>query len=114
MLAGISAGANIWAALEVAARPGDGGQAGGDDRLRLGRALHVPTLLLTMNRWKRLVREVRADVKAARERDPAAQGVSTFEILTSWAGVQALLAHRAAHALMEAGRAAAAARASPT
>jgi serine O-acetyltransferase len=56
-----------------------------------------------MNRWKRLLKEVRADVNAARERDPAAQGVSSFEILTSWAGVQALLAHRAAHALMEAG-----------
>jgi serine O-acetyltransferase len=47
--------------------------------------------------------EVRADVAAARDRDPAAQGVSTFEILSSWAGVQALLAHRAAHALMAAG-----------
>jgi serine O-acetyltransferase len=56
-----------------------------------------------MNRCKRLVREIRADVKTARERDPAAQGVSSFEILTSWAGVQALLAHRAAHALLEAG-----------
>src|SRR3954447_7498967 len=56
-----------------------------------------------MNRWKSLLKEIRADVKAARERDPAAQGVSTFEILTSWAGVQALLAHRAAHALQEAG-----------
>ena len=55
-----------------------------------------------MSRWKRLVSEVRADVAAARDRDPAAQGVSTFEILTSWAGVQALLAHRAAHALLEA------------
>jgi serine O-acetyltransferase len=56
-----------------------------------------------MNRWKRLVAEVRADVTAARDRDPAAQGVSTLEILTSWAGVQALLAHRLAHALSEAG-----------
>src|SRR3954451_3085399 len=56
-----------------------------------------------MNRWKRVLKEIRADVKVARERDPAAQGVSSFEILTSWAGVQALLAHRAAHALMEAG-----------
>ncbi len=55
-----------------------------------------------MSRWKRVVSEVRADVAAARDRDPAAQGVSTFEILTSWAGVQALLAHRAAHALLEA------------
>jgi serine O-acetyltransferase len=56
-----------------------------------------------MSRWKRVVSEVRADVAAARDRDPAAQGVSTFEILSSWAGVQALLAHRAAHALMESG-----------
>jgi len=50
-----------------------------------------------------VVAEVRADVAAARDRDPAAQGVSTLEILTSWAGVQALLAHRAAHALQETG-----------
>ncbi|HVY96465.1 MAG TPA: serine O-acetyltransferase [Solirubrobacterales bacterium] len=56
-----------------------------------------------MSRWKRVVSEVRADVAAARDRDPAAQGISTTEILTSWAGVQALLAHRAAHALHEAG-----------
>jgi serine O-acetyltransferase len=56
-----------------------------------------------MSRWKSVVSEVRADVAAARDRDPAAQGVSAFEILSSWAGVQALLAHRAAHALMEAG-----------
>lgn len=56
-----------------------------------------------MSRWGRVVSEIRADVSAARDRDPAAQNVSTFEILTSWAGVQALLAHRAAHALAEAG-----------
>ncbi|HET7509372.1 MAG TPA: serine O-acetyltransferase, partial [Solirubrobacterales bacterium] len=49
-----------------------------------------------------MISEIRADVTAARQRDPAARGVSTFEILTSWAGVQALLAHRAAHALLEA------------
>jgi serine O-acetyltransferase len=55
-----------------------------------------------MSRWKRVVSEVRADVAAARDRDPAAQGVSSLEILTSWAGVQALLAHRVAHAMQEA------------
>jgi serine O-acetyltransferase len=55
-----------------------------------------------MSRWKKVAAEVRADVTAARDRDPAAQNVSSFEILTSWAGVQALLAHRAAHALLEA------------
>jgi len=52
---------------------------------------------------RRIAREIRADVTAARDRDPAAQGVSSFEILTGWAGVQALLAHRVAHALREAG-----------
>lgn len=52
---------------------------------------------------RNVIKEVRCDVAAARERDPAAQGVGTFEILASWPGVQALLAHRIAHALWEAG-----------
>ena len=51
----------------------------------------------------RLLKEIGADVAAARERDPAAQGVSSLEILAGWAGVQALLAHRVAHALLGAG-----------
>jgi serine O-acetyltransferase len=53
--------------------------------------------------FRRVVGEIRCDVAAARDRDPAAQNVSAFEILTSWAGVQALLAHRVAHALYQAG-----------
>jgi serine O-acetyltransferase len=52
---------------------------------------------------RRLLAEIRCDITAARDRDPAAQGVSSFEILTSWAGVQALLAHRLAHVLRGAG-----------
>jgi serine O-acetyltransferase len=56
-----------------------------------------------MNVLKRILGEIRADVTAARDRDPAAQGVSSFEILSGWAGVQALLAHRVAHALRETG-----------
>lgn len=56
-----------------------------------------------MSVLKRVVHEIRADVSAARDRDPAAQDVSTFEILAGWAGVQALLAHRVAHALRDAG-----------
>lgn len=59
--------------------------------------------MLGLGTLRRVVREVRADVAAARDRDPAARGVGTLEILTSWAGVQALLAHRVAHALHEAG-----------
>ena len=46
-----------------------------------------------------MIKEVSADVSSARERDPAARGIGTLEILTGWAGVQALLAHRVAHAL---------------
>jgi serine O-acetyltransferase len=49
-----------------------------------------------------VLKEVSCDVSSARERDPAARGIGTLEILTGWAGVQALLAHRAAHALWEA------------
>jgi serine O-acetyltransferase len=51
----------------------------------------------------RVLREVRTDVAAARDRDPAARGVGTLEILTGWAGVQSLLAHRVAHALHDGG-----------
>jgi len=42
-------------------------------------------------------------VRAAHDRDPAARGVSSLEILTSWPGVHALLSHRVAHALDETG-----------
>lgn len=48
---------------------------------------------------KRFVLELKADIASARDRDPAARDVSSFEILVSWAGVQALLAHRVAHRL---------------
>ena len=48
-----------------------------------------------------MLKEVSCDVSSARERDPAARGIGTLEILTGWAGVQALLAHRVAHALWE-------------
>jgi len=47
----------------------------------------------------RIAREIRCDVASARERDPAARGVSSLEILLNWPGVHALLAHRVSHAL---------------
>ena len=47
----------------------------------------------------RVIGEVRRDVAAAHARDPAARGAGSGEILTSWPGVQALLAHRVAHGL---------------
>ena len=39
----------------------------------------------------------------ARDRDPAARGVGPVEILATWPGIHALLAHRVAHALDAAG-----------
>ena len=38
--------------------------------------------------------EIRRDMAAARSRDPAARGVGSLEILATWPGVHALLAHR--------------------
>jgi serine O-acetyltransferase len=42
---------------------------------------------------------MRGAVAAAHSRDPAARGVAGLEILTTWPGVHAVLAHRFAHAL---------------
>ncbi len=58
--------------------------------------------MLGLGTLKRVLHGVGADVGTARDRDPAARAVGTGEILTSWAGVQALLAHRVAHALYDA------------
>ncbi len=51
----------------------------------------------------RIAREVRHDVSAAFERDPAARGVGGVTVLALWPGVHALLSHRVAHALHETG-----------
>jgi serine O-acetyltransferase len=59
--------------------------------------------MLGLGTFARVARELRRDVSAAHERDPAARGVSALEVLTSWPGVHALLSHRVAHALHEAG-----------
>src|ERR687884_1031928 len=51
----------------------------------------------------RVVRELRHDLTAAQERDPAARSLGRVEILLTYGGVQALLTHRVAHALHEVG-----------
>jgi serine O-acetyltransferase len=50
-----------------------------------------------------VLKEVRRDVRAARDRDPAARGVGQGEILATWPGIHALLAHRVSHALYDGG-----------
>ena len=51
----------------------------------------------------RLAREVREDLTAAQQRDPAARSVARVEMLLTYSGVQALLLHRVSHALHSAG-----------
>jgi serine O-acetyltransferase len=51
----------------------------------------------------RLAREVREDLTAAQQRDPAARSVRRLEMLLTYGGVQALLLHRVSHALHSAG-----------
>jgi serine O-acetyltransferase len=51
----------------------------------------------------RVAKELRRAIIAARDRDPAARGVGQAEILATWPGIHALLAHRVAHALYVAG-----------
>jgi serine O-acetyltransferase len=58
--------------------------------------------MLGLGALRRVASEIRSDVASARDRDPAARSVGSAEILTTWAGVQALLAHRVAHALYQA------------
>jgi serine O-acetyltransferase len=59
--------------------------------------------MLGLDTLSRVAQELRRDVRAARDRDPAARGVARAEILATWPGIHALLAHRAAHALNGAG-----------
>jgi serine O-acetyltransferase len=59
--------------------------------------------MLGLGTAARVAREVREDLTAALERDPAARNIGRAEILLTYGGVQALLSHRIAHVLNEMG-----------
>jgi serine O-acetyltransferase len=59
--------------------------------------------MLGLGTVARVANELRRDIAAAHDRDPAARGVGSGEILATWPGIQALLSHRLAHALSDAG-----------
>jgi serine O-acetyltransferase len=59
--------------------------------------------MLGLGTLARVGRELREDLTAAQERDPAARNVGRGEILLTYGGVQALLSHRISHVLYEAG-----------
>jgi serine O-acetyltransferase len=59
--------------------------------------------MLGLGTITRVANELRQDLTAAQERDPAARNLGRAEILLTYGGVQALLSHRLAHVLHEAG-----------
>ncbi len=59
--------------------------------------------MLGLSTFTRVARELRQDVAAARDRDPAARSLGRLDILLTYGGVHALLAHRVAHGLHETG-----------
>lgn len=59
--------------------------------------------MLGLGTLARVTRELRQDVAAARERDPAARTLGGVDILLTYGGVHALLTHRVAHGLYEVG-----------
>jgi serine O-acetyltransferase len=59
--------------------------------------------VLGLGTFARVARELREDLTAAQERDPAARNVGRAEVLLTYGGVQAVLAHRISHALDEVG-----------
>jgi serine O-acetyltransferase len=59
--------------------------------------------MLGLGTLARVTRELRCDLTAAQERDPAARDIGRAEILLTYGGVQALLSHRLAHAMNQFG-----------
>jgi serine O-acetyltransferase len=59
--------------------------------------------MLGLRTLARVAGEIGRDVAAVHDRDPAARGVGSLEVLALWPGVHALLGHRVAHALHAAG-----------
>src|SRR3954452_17429719 len=59
--------------------------------------------MLGLGTFARVTRELRCDLTAAQERDPAARDIGRAEILLTYGGVQALLSHRLTHAMNQFG-----------
>jgi serine O-acetyltransferase len=59
--------------------------------------------MLGLGTAARVANELRREIGAARDRDPAARGVGPAEMVLTWPGIQAVLSHRVAHSLHEAG-----------
>src|SRR3954454_14463955 len=59
--------------------------------------------MLGLSTIRRVSGELRRDIHAVRERDPAARDVRTAEIVAGWPGLHPHLAHRVANALSAAG-----------
>src|SRR5262249_56440655 len=63
----------------------------------------IPLTVPRLRTFKSVGNELRQDLVAAQERDPAARDLGRWEILLTYPGVHALLTHRVAHRLHQAG-----------
>ena len=98
-----SAGVALVAAEgEPRARRTEGGGAGARMLAAAAEVAEESNGLRGLSAIARVARELREDVSAARDRDPAARAAGTAEILLTYPGVHAILAHRISHALHQA------------
>ena len=71
------------------------------DKLEININLELPDFSKIARKWKKVQKEIRYDVAAIRDRDPAA--TSDLEVMLLYSGFHAVTMHRAAHALHKKG-----------
>ena len=67
------------------------------DKMQIDINLTLPDLTKVAKKVKKVVKDIRYDVAAIRDRDPAA--TSDLEVMLLYSGFHAVTLHRAAHAL---------------